>query len=89
MESSGERPEGKPSNDEVCHSGPAGQRRPLQFGLRGAMLATLALGLVFATLRWFDVDTRSSLIVLGVLTVSLLAGLALVLVIAATPDDED
>jgi len=55
---------------------------PLQFRLRSLMAITAAIGLLFAMLRWLGVPPQASLIVLVVLTVSVVAAVGLVTVIA-------
>ena len=58
------------------------KKRPLQIGLRGALLLTAALAVVFAALRWLEVDARTSAIVAGLVGVALAAAIALVAAIA-------
>jgi hypothetical protein len=67
--------------------------QPLQFRLRSLLGITVAVALLFATLRWLGVPPQASLIVLVVLTVSLAAAVGLVAVIAHSgtgpPEDRD
>ncbi len=69
--------------------GTSSRPRPLQFRLRSMLLATAALGLLFATLRWLGVPPQASLIVLVVLSVSVPAALVLVAVIAGSLTGEN
>jgi hypothetical protein len=61
---------------------------PLQFGLGSVFAITVAFGLLFGTLRWLGVPELASFIVLVVLAASVLAAVALVVVIAGG-DKED
>jgi hypothetical protein len=61
---------------------------PLQFRLRTVFAITLALGVLFGTLRWLGVPELASFIVLVVLAVSVLAAVALVVVIAGGEKDD-
>ena len=61
---------------------------PLQFGLRTIFAITIAFGLLFGTLRWLGVPEPASFLVLVVLAASVLAAVALVVVIAGTEKDD-
>jgi len=55
---------------------------PLQIGLRGALALTTVLAVVFAALRWLDLDVRTSGLIAGVIGLALLAAVVLVATIA-------
>jgi hypothetical protein len=61
---------------------------PLQFGLGSLLWLMVAVGLIFGTLRWMQVSTITSLIVMVVLAVSALAVVLLVAAITKVEDDE-
>lgn len=61
---------------------------PLQFGLGTLLWLMVAVGVIFGTLRWIQVSTTTSLIVMAVLAVSALAVVILVAAIAKVEDDE-
>ncbi len=62
-------------------------RPPLQFGLRTMLIVTSVVAMLFGTLRWLEVSTRASVMILVILVVSVLAALALVASIAGARDD--
>ena len=64
------------------------RQAPLQFNLRTVFVITVALGLLFGTLRWLGVPELASLLVLVVLAASALAALGLAVVIAGTEQDD-
>ena len=56
------------------------------------LAATVAMAVLFGVLRWLDVPARAQYIVLAVLAVSVVAAVALLVVIAGSvtgEDDED
>ena len=61
---------------------------PLQFRLRTVFAITIAFGLLFGTLRWLGVPEPASFLVLVVLAASVLAAVALVVVIAGTEKED-
>ena len=61
-------------------------RAPLQFSLRAIMGITVAMALLFGTLRWLGVSPSACAMVLLILTVSVAAALGLVVAIAGTTD---
>jgi hypothetical protein len=61
---------------------------PLQFGLSALLWLMVAVGLIFGTLRWMQVSTITSLIVMAVLAVSALSVVLLVAAISKVEDDE-
>jgi len=63
------------------------QRRPLQFSLRGLLGLTVAVALVFGTLRWLEVSATASAVVLVILIVAVAAAVALLAAIVASGDD--
>ena len=64
------------------------RRPPLQFGLRSLLGITVAVSLLFGTLRWLDVSPRASAMVLLIVVVSVIAALGLVVAIAQWTGDE-
>ncbi len=58
----------------------AGERRPLQFSLRWLLGLTAAVALLFGMLRWLEVSTTASVVVLVIL---IAAGIAAVTLLAA------
>lgn len=60
---------------------------PLQFGISTLLWLTVAVALVFGTLRWLQVSTTASLIVMAVLAISTI--LVVILVAAISRFDED
>jgi hypothetical protein len=61
---------------------PPSPKPPLQIGLRGALALTTLLAVVFAALRWLNLDVRTSGLIAGVIGLALLAAVALVAAIA-------
>jgi len=69
---------------------PARPRKPpLQFTLPALFGVTAALAVLFGALSWMEVPPLAGFIVLVVLTVSVLAALGLVVVIAGSVTGED
>jgi len=64
------------------------RRPPLQFGLRSLLGITVAVSLLFGTLRWLEVPPRASAMVLLIATVSVIAALGLVVAIASAADGD-
>jgi hypothetical protein len=62
---------------------------PLQFSLRAMLAMTVAVSLLFGTLRWLEVPPLASAVVLVILMVSVVAALGLVLAIAHAIDRHD
>ncbi len=60
----------------------------MQFGLRSLLGITVAVSLLFGTLRWLDVSPRASAMVLLIVVVSVIAALGLVVAIAQWTGDE-
>jgi hypothetical protein len=54
---------------------------PLQFGMRALLGLMVAVGIIFGTLRGIGASEQTSLIVLGILIVSLLAAVGLIVAI--------
>jgi hypothetical protein len=65
---------------------PLNSPRPLQFTLRGLFGLTLAVALLFGTLRWLGVSPTASAVVLVILIVAVAAAVALLAAIAAAGD---
>jgi hypothetical protein len=63
------------------------QRRPLQFSLRSLLGLTVAVALVFGTLRWLEVSATAGAVVLVILIVAVAAAVALLAAIAAASDE--
>ncbi|MEE8450864.1 MAG: hypothetical protein V3R99_03085 [Thermoguttaceae bacterium] len=63
------------------------RRPPLQFSLQSLLWITVAVSLLFGTLRAFEVPPKVSAMVLGILIVSVLAALGLVVAIDHVQDD--
>jgi hypothetical protein len=61
-------------------------RPPLQFGLSTLLWLMVAVGVIFGTLRWMQVSTTTSLIVMALLAVSALAVVLLVVAISKIED---
>lgn len=61
---------------------------PLQFGLGTLLWLMAAVGAIFGTLRWMQVSTKTSLIVMGILAVSAILAILLAATIAKVEDDE-
>jgi hypothetical protein len=57
------------------------QRPPPQFSIRGLLLLTAAVALLFGTMRWLGVSSEASALVLVVLIISGLAAIALLVTI--------
>ena len=77
-----------PDNEKPAHP----RKPPLQFTLPALFGVTAALAVLFGALSWLGVPPLASFIVLVVLTVSVLAALGLVVVIAYSvtgEEDED
>jgi hypothetical protein len=53
-------------------------QRPFQFSLRAMLVTTALFCILFATFNWFGVSRFGSLLVTGILLVSVAAGLSLV-----------
>lgn len=64
------------------------RRPPLQFSLQSLLWITVAVSVLFGTLRAFDVPPKVSAMVLGILIVSVLAALGLVVAIDHVQDDD-
>ena len=72
------------------HEKPVHHRKPpLQFTLPALFGVTAALAVLFGVLSWLGVSPLASFLVLVVLTVSVLAALALVIVIAGSITGEE
>jgi hypothetical protein len=61
--------------------------RPIQFGVRTLLAATLAVSVLFAGLGWLGVSPFGRGLLLVLLLVSLLVGAGLVVVLAHAADD--
>jgi hypothetical protein len=61
---------------------------PLQFTVRTLLGMMVAVGLIFGTLRWSGASPQTSLIVLGILAISLLAAIGLIVAISRSSEDE-
>jgi hypothetical protein len=57
------------------------RRPPLQFSIRGILLLTAAVALLFGTMRWLGVSPAASALVLVVLIVAGLAAVGLLVAI--------
>jgi len=76
-------------NDDDPEPGKNPKRRPpLQFSLQSLLWITVAVALLFGTLRAFEVPPKVSAMVLGILIVSVLAALGLVVAIDHVQDDD-
>ncbi len=62
-------------------------RPPLQFGVGAVLLTAVPVGLLFGLLRWLEVPTLASVVVLVILIVSTIAAAALVAAIAVARED--
>ena len=71
------------TNDEKPTNPP-----PLQFGIKTLLGMMVAVGLIFGTLRWIGASEQASYIVMGILTVSLLAAVGLIIAISKIGGDE-
>ena len=58
--------------------------RPLQFTIRALLGLTVAVALVFGTLKWVGLSPRESLTVTAILAVGALAAVGLILAIASS-----
>lgn len=75
-------------NDEPNVTRPARPKPPpLQFGIKALLILTAVVALVSGVLKWANVSTRGSVIVLVVLTAGLCAAVALVAVITYVSDE--
>ena len=74
-------------NDE--RGGQDQRRAPLQFGIGAVLAATVAVAVLFGVLRWLEVPARAQYIVLAVVAVSVIAAVALLVVIAGSVTGED
>ena len=74
------------SDQPDSRQGPS--RPPLQFGISSLMLITVAVALLFGTLRWLGASTTTSAIVLVILIIGVALALGLVVAISAGTDDE-
>ncbi len=72
------------TNDEKREKPP-----PLQFGIKTLLGLMLAVGLIFGTLRWIGASEQTSYIVMGILTVSLLAAVGLIVAISKIGGDDE
>ena len=61
---------------------------PLQFGIKTLLGMMVAVGVIFGTLRWIGASEQTSYIVMGILTVSLLAAVGLIVAISKIGGDE-
>jgi hypothetical protein len=61
--------------------------RPIQFGVRTLLAATLAVSVLFAGLGWLGVSPFGRGLLLVLLLVSVLAGAGLVVALAHAADD--
>jgi magnesium-transporting ATPase (P-type) len=61
---------------------------PLQFGIKTLLGMMVAVGLIFGTLRWIGASEQTSYIVMGILTVSLLAAVGLIVAISRIGGDD-
>ncbi len=57
------------------------RRPPLQFGIRGLLLLTTAMALLFGTLRWLGVSPEASGFILVVLIIAAAAAVGLLVAI--------
>jgi magnesium-transporting ATPase (P-type) len=62
---------------------------PLQFGIKTLLGLMVAVGLIFGTLRWIGASEQTSYIVMGILTVSLLAAVGLIVAISKIGGDDE
>ncbi len=62
-------------------------RPPLQFGISSLLLITVAVALLFGTLRWLGASPTTGSIVLVILIVGVVLALGLVVAISAGMDD--
>ena len=67
---------------------PEDRRRPLQFRIQSLLWITGGVGLLFGTLRWFEVPPTTSALLLGILIVSVIAALGLVVAIDSVKEEE-
>jgi hypothetical protein len=66
---------------------PEPKRPPLQFGIRGLLILTAAVALLFGTLQWLGASSVTSTVVLVILIVGVLLALGLVVAISAVMDE--
>ena len=76
-------------NNPPARNGRRRRQPPLQFRLRSMRVITVALSVLFATLKWLGVPAQASAIVLALLTVSVLAAVGLLVVIAGSVTGEE
>ncbi len=81
-------PDSSDSPNHLRSGRPERRRPPLQFGLRSLLGITVAVSLLFGTLRWLEVSPLASALVLMILVVSVAAALGLVTAIAGSMDDD-
>ena len=60
------------------------RQRPLQFRLRSLLVITAVWAGLFGLLQWLRLPPRTSLIVLAILVVSVVAAVGLIVVIASS-----
>ena len=61
---------------------------PLQFSISTLLWLMVAVGLIFGTLRWMQVSTTASLIVLAILAICSVIVVLLVAAISKVDDDD-
>jgi Flp pilus assembly protein TadB len=73
------------NSPENREPGPSG-RPPLQFSLKALLALPVLVGLVFGTLRWLGVSPLACGIILATVTLSAVAAIGLLAVLASSDD---